>query len=54
MREKELSDEEIEEELVKAFLKNDSKKNVFEILRNEDSSLKLKDKKLKFKKKDID
>ena len=52
MAEKELSDDDIEEELEKTFQRNENQKNVFKILRSEESSLKLRDKKLKFKRND--
>jgi hypothetical protein len=49
---KELSDDELEEELEKAFQKNNKQKNIFKIIRDEESSLNLRDKKIKFKRKD--
>ncbi|MBY9019063.1 MAG: hypothetical protein KGD66_09570 [Candidatus Lokiarchaeota archaeon] len=52
MDDKELSDDDIEEELEKTFQKNENQKNVFKILRSEESSLELRDKKLKFKRND--
>ena len=51
MDEKELSDEELEEELEKTFQKSETQRNVFKIIRNEEDSLNLRDKKVKFKKK---
>ena len=52
MSEKELSDDELEEQLEKTFQRNESQKNVFKIMRNEEDSLKLRDKKQKFKRND--
>ncbi|MCJ7649453.1 MAG: hypothetical protein MUP85_12625 [Candidatus Lokiarchaeota archaeon] len=52
MSEKELSDDELEEQLEKTIQRNENKKNVFEILRSEESSLELRDKKIKLKRKD--
>ena len=54
MSEKELSDDDIEEELEKSFQRNENRKNVFEIVRNEESSLNLRDEKIKFKRKSVD
>ena len=51
MNDKELSDDKLEEELDKAFKKSESQKNVFKIIRNEESSLDLRVKKVEFKKK---
>lgn len=54
LNEKELpNEEELEKELEKAFQKNENQKNVFEIVRNEDSSSELKEGKIKFKRNDI-
>ncbi|HUW89100.1 MAG TPA: hypothetical protein VMV43_01125 [Candidatus Nanopelagicaceae bacterium] len=52
MSEKELSDDDIEEELEKTFQRNENQKNVFEIMRSEESSLDLREKKIKLKRKD--
>ena len=49
MSEKNLSDEELEEELDKAFKATESKKNVFAIIRNEKESLEVKEKRVKKK-----
>ena len=49
MSEKDLSDEELEEELDKAFKATESKKNVFNIIRNEKESLEVKEKRVKKK-----
>ncbi|MHA2036779.1 MAG: hypothetical protein ACW98X_10120 [Promethearchaeota archaeon] len=49
MNKKDLSDEELEEELEKSFKSNESKKNVFKILRNEKESLEVKEKRIKKK-----
>ena len=49
MSEKDLSDEELEEELDKSFKANESKKNVFNIIRNEKESLEVKEKRVKKK-----
>lgn len=55
LNEKELpNEEELEKELEKAFQKNEHQKNVFEIVRNEDTSSELKEGKTKFKRKEID
>ena len=43
------ADKELEEELEKAFKTNEAKKNVFKIIRNEDASLDLKEKRMKKK-----
>ena len=49
MSEKDLSDEELEEELDKAFKATESKTNVFSIIRNEKESLEVKEKRVKKK-----
>lgn len=49
MSEKDLSDEELEEELDKAFKATESKTNVFNIIRNEKESLEVKEKRVKKK-----
>ena len=49
MSEKDLSDEELEEILDKAFKATESKTNVFSIIRNEKESLEVKEKRVKKK-----
>lgn len=49
MNEKKYSDEELEEELDKAFKISEKKHNVFKIIRNEDKALDMKDKRIKAK-----
>ncbi len=49
MKEKELTDKELEDELDKAFKECVSKKGVFKILRNEKESLDIKEKRTKKK-----
>ena len=49
MNEKEISDEELEEELEKAFKASESKKDVFRIIRDEKESLDVKEKRIKKK-----
>jgi len=46
---KELSDEELEEELDKALKSSESKRDVFKIIRDEKESLELKEKRVKKK-----
>lgn len=49
MNEKKYSDEELEEELDKAFKIGEKKQNVFKIIRNEDKALDMKEKRMKVK-----
>ena len=49
MKEKELSDKELEDELDKSFKESESKKGIFKILRNEKESLDMKEKRTKKK-----
>lgn len=49
MNEKEYPEEELEEELDKAFKLNERKPNIFKIIRNEEDALELKEKRMKFK-----
>ncbi|KKK44652.1 hypothetical protein LCGC14_0870410 [marine sediment metagenome] len=49
MKEKELTDKELEDRLDKAFKESESKKGVFKILRNEKESLDIKEKRTKKK-----
>lgn len=49
MNQKELSDEELEEELDKALKSSESKRDVFKIIRDEKESLELKEKRVKKK-----
>ena len=49
MKEEDISDEELEEELEKALKKDEIKRNVFRIIRNEKESLDLKEKRIKSK-----
>ncbi|MFX0037976.1 MAG: hypothetical protein ACFFCY_05545 [Promethearchaeota archaeon] len=49
MNNKDISDDELEEEIEKALKVNEKKKNVFRILRNEKESLETKEKRLKKK-----
>ena len=49
MGDKEVSDEELEEEFEKAFNKNNLRRNVFRILRDEKSAQDLKEKRIKKK-----
>lgn len=49
MNNKDISDNELEEEIEKALKVNEKKKNVFRILRNDKESLEIKEKRLKKK-----
>ena len=49
MNKKDLSDDDLEEELEKALKKNETKRDVFRIIRNEKESLDLKEKRIKDK-----
>ena len=49
MNEKEYSDDELEEELDKAFKISEKKPNVFRIIRNENNALDMKEKRMKAK-----
>lgn len=49
MNKKDLSDEELEKELDKAFKASESKKCVFDIIRKEKESLEVKEKRIKGK-----
>ncbi|MFX0077310.1 MAG: hypothetical protein ACFE96_17855 [Candidatus Hermodarchaeota archaeon] len=49
MNEKEYSDDELEEELEKAFKSGENKPNVFRIIRNENDALDMKEKRMKAK-----
>ena len=49
MNQKDLSDEELEEELDKALKSSESKRDVFKIIRDEKESLELKEKRIKKK-----
>lgn len=49
MNDKDISDDELEEELEKALKKNETKRDVFRIIRDEKESLKLKEKRIKDK-----
>lgn len=49
MNQKDLSDEELEEELDKALKSSESKRDVFKIIRDEKESLELKEKRVKKK-----
>ena len=49
MNKKDLSDDDLEEELEKALKKNETKRDVFRIIRNEKESLDLKEKRIKGK-----
>ena len=49
MNQKELSDDELEEELDKAFNSSESKRDVFRIIRKEKESLEVKEKRIKKK-----
>lgn len=49
MNEKEYSDEDLEEELDKAFKSSEKKPSVFRIIRNENDALDMKDKRRKAK-----
>ncbi len=49
MNEKDILDEELEEELDKAFKASEKKKNIFTILRKEKESLDVKEKRIKTK-----
>ncbi|MFX1345849.1 MAG: hypothetical protein ACFFAI_12135 [Promethearchaeota archaeon] len=49
MNEKEISDEELEDELDKAFKVSEIKRNVFNIIRKERESLEVKEKRIKDK-----
>ena len=51
MNEKEISDEELEEELDKALKVSESKRDVFSIIRKEKESLEVKEKRIKDKSK---
>lgn len=51
MNQKDLSDDELEEELDKAFKSNESKRDVFKIIREEKEALDEKEKRLRVKKK---
>ncbi|MFW9873441.1 MAG: hypothetical protein ACFFG0_10080 [Candidatus Thorarchaeota archaeon] len=47
MNKKEISDKDLEEELDKAFKANESKRDVFSIIRKEKESLEIKEKRIK-------
>ena len=47
MNEKEISDEELEDELDKAFKVSESKRDVFSIIKKEKESLEVKEKRIK-------
>ena len=47
MNDKDIIDDELEEELDKAFKANESKKDVFNIIRNEKESMDLREKRIK-------
>ena len=49
MNEKDISDDEIEEQLEKALKVNESKRDAFRIIRNEKESLEMKEKRIKDK-----
>ena len=49
MGDRDVSDEELEEELEKAFKKNELRRNVFKILRDEKSAQDLKERRIKKK-----
>ena len=49
MNKKEYSDEELEEELDRAFKSSEKKLSVFNIIRNENSALNMKEKRMKAK-----
>jgi hypothetical protein len=49
VNQKDLSDEELEEELDKAYKSSERKKDVFKILRDEKESLEVKEKRVKKK-----
>jgi len=49
VNQKDLSDEELEEELDKAIKSSESKRDVFKIIRDEKESLELKEKRVKKK-----
>jgi hypothetical protein len=49
VNQKDLSDEEIEEELDKAFKSSEGKRDVFKIIREEKESLEVKEKRVKKK-----
>ncbi len=49
MNQKDTSDEELEEELDKAFKSSDAKRKVFKIIRKEKKSLEVKEKRVKKK-----
>lgn len=49
MNEKKYSDEELEEELDKAFKISDKKQDVFKIIRNENEALDMKERRMKAK-----
>ena len=49
MNEKNISEDELEEELEKALKANEAKRDVFRIIRNEKESLELKEKRVKDK-----
>jgi len=49
VNEKEISDEELEEELDQAFKVSESKRDVFSIIRKEKESLEVKEKRIKDK-----
>jgi hypothetical protein len=49
MNEKEYSDDELEEELDKAFKSSERKPSVFKIIRNENDALDMKEKRMKVK-----
>ncbi|MBY8985788.1 MAG: hypothetical protein KGD65_12005 [Candidatus Lokiarchaeota archaeon] len=49
MNQKDLTEEELEEELDKAFKSSDSKRDVFKIIRDEKESLEVREKRVKKK-----
>jgi hypothetical protein len=49
MNEKEYSDDELEEELDRAYKSSEKKPNVFKIIRNENDALDMKEKRMKVK-----
>ena len=51
MNDKNISDDELEEELEKAYKVNEKKRDVFSIIRKEKESLELKEKRIKDKSK---
>ncbi len=49
MNDKDISDDDLEEEIEKALKENEKKRDVFRIIRNEKESLDIKEKRLKSK-----